>query len=318
MNTRMILAQLIAVVALTLSAHSQGGSPITFHYGPPDSHATFAMAINDAGQVAGGIADGDGGPPGLGMIYQGGQFTIFRYLGGTPEFLEFTIANSINNLGDTVGVFSSAQALADIFFLRHADGTFVNLPLPAGAPRTLVTQPTGINDSRRIVGTYETGTSATAFVAHGFLLKSGILTTLDYPGPGAASVNAGTSSGTYVTGINNAGTIVGYFRSPLTAPKTIGFIYRNGAFSSYQCKVRGKPAATQLLGISNGGEILVSCNGGYFIRKEHGKHLIAINYSSLPHAVITGLNKFGDVVGYYNPADHPSTYYSFIIPGVFH
>lgn len=301
MSSRTLWIALVLVLAIVVSAHGQGGSPITFFYGSPGQHATWGLAINNVGQVAGGIGDSFGSWPGLGLIYQGGHFTIFRYLGGAPTGPEFTRVNGINNRSDTVGVFSSAQKFAA--FLRRADGTFLTL---VGPPNAQYLTPADVNDWRQIVGSYTKGS-----VVHGFVRSPrGAYTRIDYPGSGAGSAN----SGTYVTGVNNAGTIVGYFRS--TSTIAIGFVYVRGRFSKVQCSNQGVAVPTQLLGINNLGQILVACNGDYFVRTRSGRRMVAINHSTLGRATITALNDYGDVVGYHSQPQWPATDEAFIIPNV--
>jgi probable HAF family extracellular repeat protein len=71
-----------------------------------------------------------------------------------------------------------------------------------------LTQPLGLNDQGQVIGTY----NDMAGVAHGFLYSGGLFFTIDPPG----------STATVLNGINNAGTIVGFFTD--AENNTIGIV----------------------------------------------------------------------------------------------
>jgi probable HAF family extracellular repeat protein len=84
-------------------------------------------------------------------------------------------------------------------------------PLASQVPAGIIgTQPDGINNLGEIVGTYFDAQG----LAHAFLDNGGILTTIDDGG-----------APTHLTGINDAGQIVGYTSSG-------AFLYSGGEFSS--------------------------------------------------------------------------------------
>jgi hypothetical protein len=154
------------------------------HREPP---VDFVTGINDIGQIAGWVQ-------GMGFIYTSGAYTTFSVGSGPIQ-----VTGDINNLEQVVGYSHGSGPGGDQGFL-YSSGTItrVNDPL-AGI---FGTDPSGINDSGQIVGTYY-GPAAGAPV-RGFLYDSG--TYADVVDPLTAS-----AGGTHASGINNSGQIVGYY-----------------------------------------------------------------------------------------------------------
>ena len=112
------------------------------------------------------------------------------------------------------------------------------------------TSPSGINDSRIVVGTYSITQGCVHTVCstpYGFIWNNGTFTSISFPG----------SNGTAATGINNSGQIVGYYTTVgLTPQKSNGFIDNGGTFNTLD--VSGA-VLTQPEGINNAGQVV-----GYF------------------------------------------------------
>jgi uncharacterized membrane protein len=139
-------------------------------------------------------------------------FTSIDYPGST-----LTAARGINNHGVIVGAY---QITPPRHAFRWHQGHF--LPL---APDTVLgtnfSAATKSNDRGQVVGTYNDNDG----IPHGFLLdKEGKLITLDFP----------TASDTVCYGINESGTVVGYW-DLLDANgnfvATNGFVWKDGDFS---------------------------------------------------------------------------------------
>ena len=141
-----------------------------------------------------------------------GQFTFtsIDYPGGT-----LTTARGINNHGEIVGAYRISPP-------RHAmlikAGKFIPL-----ASKTILgtnySEAWKINSRGDIVGRYVANNGVT----QGFLLSQGKLTTLSFPG----------ASDTYATGINNSGTVVGYWDLRASTGQIVafhGFTWKNGSF----------------------------------------------------------------------------------------
>jgi probable HAF family extracellular repeat protein len=139
------------------------------------------------------------------------KLTSIDFPGGT-----LTTARSINNHGEIVGAYR-------IVAPRHAmlikGGKFIPLA-PTTVLGTNYSEAFKNNDLGDIVGEY--GGDDGFF--HGFLLSKGALTTLDFPG----------ASDSYAFGINDTGTVVGYWDLVDAAGDLLaynGFSWKNGSFT---------------------------------------------------------------------------------------
>jgi uncharacterized membrane protein len=154
-----------------------------------------AIAINNAGTMAGSYFDANGSEHGF--IFQGGVYTISAF--DYPNAI-ITAFHGINDHGVIVGTFRYADNVAH-GFVRSADGTLTTFDVPGAAG----TFGRGINNDGTVVGHYIDANS----VVHGFMLSKGVYTTLDVPG----------ASDTFPEGINDRGEIVGGYNG-----ETAGFI----------------------------------------------------------------------------------------------
>ncbi len=136
------------------------------------------------------------------MLLQDGRFTAVHYPGAANTWLF-----DIDQLGAVVGSFSSSASLVRGFLL--ANGAYTTIAFP----NAQVTYALAINDNGDVVGSYGSGR-----VSNGFLWQNGTLTTINY---------ANSRFGTVLTGVNNAGVIVGNHRA---LHRDFGFIYEGGVF----------------------------------------------------------------------------------------
>jgi hypothetical protein len=123
--------------------------------------------------------------------YSGGcpiHVHVSRLSGGT-----LTTARGINNHGDIVGAHPIVPP-RDALLIKA--GQLVPLA-PNTVLGTNLSEAFKINDRGDVVGNF-IGDDG---FAHGFLLSAGVVTTLDFPG----------ASDTYALGINDSGTVVGYW-----------------------------------------------------------------------------------------------------------
>src|SRR5262249_53491629 len=131
-----------------------------------------------------------------------------------------TLAFGINNSGQIVGDSSTGSGPEHGFV--KIGGTYTTLDDPlAGQGSGQGTFARGINSSGQIVGFYvDSGDTA-----HGFLYGGGVYTTIDDPSAGHGQDPRG-NRGTFATGINDAGQIVGYYRDDtFNLSQTHGFLY---------------------------------------------------------------------------------------------
>jgi len=210
----------------TGAAHSfeSGSDANLIQLDVPDTLATFAHGINDAGHIAGSFVDQagvhgftyvDGAyamidaplatkgtvPYGInnreeivgyfanetgthGFLYAAGAFTVLDNPGGTD-----TVAYGINQSGQIVGTFRDSSGTHS--FLYH-QGKFTRIESPIEASLTLAY---GVNDGGQIVGTFLDGEGM-----HGFISDGREFTTVDFPGEGGRTV---------MSGINNSGDVIG-------------------------------------------------------------------------------------------------------------
>ena len=124
-------------------------------------------------------------------------------------------------------------------------GVYTAIDYPGG----LVTAATGINSAGDIVGAWLDSTSG----VHGFVLRGGGFTSIDFPM---------ATGGTVIWGINDSGDFAGYYAD---ASAVHGFVFANGTFSTVD--VTGA-TYTLLTRINNRGQV-----AGVFLdalSEEHG------------------------------------------------
>jgi probable HAF family extracellular repeat protein len=149
----------------------------------PGATRTFAWGVNNAGRVVGYY---DAGGAEHGFLFHSGQFTQIDYPGAT-----LTDANGINDAGDIVGEYTDSADVLHGFSLIA--GTFTPLDFPGST----TTEAVGINNLGEIVGIYYD----TAAVEHGFRWKNNRFKTLDLGSGGTAALKVtddGTVCGLYI------------------------------------------------------------------------------------------------------------------------
>jgi uncharacterized membrane protein len=250
-----------------------------------------------------------------------------------------------------VGSFGDNQKRTRGFIYRDDQCTLIEFP---GA---FSTEAKGINASLSVVGSYEVLLEVVNNVpiteSHGFLLKGGKWTVIDYPGERARDTvlnginkrgdivgtfyqgyNAygfirdttgkfteitANAFGTHALGINNAGVVVGYYRTTHVRADIHGFIYENGRLETVD-HPKGKNA-TWFTGINSDDEII-----GYYAIDDRlvGFLLSEDSFNPLrfpgPNGRLTvplGINRSGYVVGQYGPSYQPGTSPDWLTRGFF-
>jgi len=211
------------------------------------------------------------------------HYTSLDFPGG-----DITTARGINNRGDIVGTYRIPTAPPRHALLIH-HGQY--LPL---APSTLLgtyySEAFKSNDRGDVVGVYIGDDDLT----HGFLLRGGSVTTLDFPG----------ATDTYAYGINSSGTVVGYW-DILDALGNVlvyhGFLWKNGAFSEVNFPGSGDSA---VLGINAAGDYVGVWDSGVTSPTGHGFLNSNGQFTSFdfPGATVTqadDINEPGRIVGTY-------------------
>jgi uncharacterized membrane protein len=182
------------------------------------------------------------------VTYASAQF-IFSSLDFPGSTL--TRGRGINNHGEIVGGYFIVPPSHAYLFKA---GQFAPLA-PSTVLGTNPSQAFEINDRGDIVGLYSTDIGT-----HGFLLHKGVVTTLDFP----------TASDTLAIGVNEAGTVVGYWDivdSDGNLLAAHGFIWKDGNFSQIDFPGAG---ATYLYGINARGDIVGEWDSDIFGTTVHG------------------------------------------------
>ncbi len=210
----------------------------------PQATYTDTWAVNPAGDMAGSYLDSNNVQHGY--LLRNGTFTPIDVPGAT-----FTAAFGINSEGDIVGHYGvPPTGKMSGFLLRN--GTFETYDF-APPNSKFMTCGMGINPEGQIVGHY-----ADTEGIHGFLLKDGILSSINFP-----------SANTQAYGIDSNDRIVGFFQEKATG-RVHGFVLdRNGAVTQIDIPgalnnaVRRSNARGDLVGSYVGADLKVH---GFLIR----------------------------------------------------
>jgi uncharacterized membrane protein len=148
-----------------------------------------------------------------GFLFSQGVFTHFRFPGSID-----TRPEDINNHSVIVGSFTFAfNGPSHPFMVRN--GVFTEIKLPGFPNADAIAA--GINDLGDI-----TGVITANGVVQSYLLHQGKVTLISFPG---------AAGGTFARSINNAGVIVGVFRTgPESTAHAGGFTWKNGVFTTIE------------------------------------------------------------------------------------
>jgi len=169
--------------------------------GFPGSFFTFAVGINQRGDIIGSHTDDPTGSTGWqGYVMRGNDFILaVNYPSATSTF-----ALDMTEGGTIVGAFKTTTPGEEHGFLRTPDGQYTQIDIPG----SIQTETYGINNSGDLVGRYRDSSG----VDHGYLMRKGKVTTIDYVGPE-----------TYAWGVNSSGTVVGFSTDSPFGLSTGGF-----------------------------------------------------------------------------------------------
>jgi probable HAF family extracellular repeat protein len=196
---------------------------------------------------------------------------------------ELTLANGINNADHIVGMYMDDDGRHGYFY----DGlqTYTSFDYPVNADDTWAED---INNSGQIVGYYEDLWEK----KHGFLYENGAFTRLDYPDE--------PHTITYVTGINDAGLIVGHYFTGEDGNYTdiYGFFYEDGTYTQVHY-----PGAqyTYLHGLNNLGQMVgyyqIPGSRRGFIYDRHTGTFTDIVYPGALYTYAYDINDSGHIAG---------------------
>jgi uncharacterized membrane protein len=209
---------------------------ITFTFTTIDSPGatnTLAGGINSLGHIVGYYTLADG--IFHGFLDVGGTFSAIN----DPNATSGTGASDINGTDQIVGSYNftdPSHSLEGAHGFLLSGGVFTAIDYPAVGVTS--TTPVGINDSGDVVGLYRQNSAGT-----GFLLSGGTYASITYPG----------GCCTHANGINNAGQIVGQYKTPDDTAPAQGFLKAGAVFTTINYPAA---TATQLEGINNAGDIV--------------------------------------------------------------
>ena len=224
---------------------------------------TNAEGINNAGKVVGYYSDGTY-PGNHGFLYSGGPSGTYSPV-DYPGAPNGTIAMGINTAGVIVGFYDDLNKVAHAFVDNANTYSAFDDPSADTSTTGRGTFANSINASGRIVGTYidSSGTH------HGFLATpSGggySFTTLDDPLANGTPPQTVGNQGTYATGIDDAGQIVGFYWD---TQGQHGFVLSGGVYTTLNdpSAVYNGYGGTAVYGMNNFGQMV----GTYAGSVSHG------------------------------------------------
>lgn len=286
--------------------------------GLPDTgnFSTFAVAINDSGQVAGNY---DNGTTPQGFLYSNGISTTLTdpsaigptfpdgpggnvnlngtSVGSTSGFYTHQFGGVINDNGEVVGTYGDGTG--DHGFI-YSNGTYTTLDAPSATNGfgvfdfPLGTSAVAINIGGQVVGNYTTDVTNTISIntVHGFLYSNGTYLTLSDP------LATGDGS-TVVAAINNLGQVIG--NSDGSGGR--GFLYNNGNYITIDDPSLSDEGPGQLVGINNVGQVIGNSLNANFV--EQGFVFSGGTYTQISDPLGTegtflqSINDLGQITGYY-------------------
>jgi probable HAF family extracellular repeat protein len=220
----------------------------------------YAAGINDQGEIVGSFTVNYSG---IGYIINGADLTTFGLASEPPTGF---VDGAVNNSGQFVGTMFTANQIGTSGFIT--EGTFPGMTIPGFAAH-------GINNQGTVVGSG--------------IYQSRTITPLNDP---QAAPNT-----TVAMGINDAGTIVGYYKD--AAGHAHGFIYQNNTFTTVDDQ---NGTDTYLTAINDSGTVVGYYYGvaGTFPFFHHGLIYSGGTFTTLDVAQdtqLTGINNNGVILG---------------------
>jgi hypothetical protein len=271
----------------------------------PGSLATIPLSINPAGDITGYYNLASGVPQGFVRTPEG-KITTFGNPANTASPASFWAQPvAINVAGEIIGNYPDV-ALASLVFLRSAAGVVLNFTLGLGSHYSTVA--TGVNAGGAIVGY---ASSQSLNLAEGFLWSG--QGPPPNPGGGFTPINAAGSTGTFPTGINAEGTIVGCYAAgnlyhyfvrardgtiktlylPGTVPNCIA-IFTPGFIAVVPQTILVNDQGTIIGYTTNAAQIATA-----FIRLESGV-VTTFNHPGSKQTIPTSINNCDVITGYYS------------------
>jgi probable HAF family extracellular repeat protein len=294
---------LCCIMFLGISVFGQDGSPNgkcgfqSLTIPSPAGTTTTPTALNDTGAIVGLLQSGTGASiQHTAFLFSGGKFTHFRFPGSHGTFVY-----DINKQGVIVGSFDVPTVGGERSFMVH-NGVFTKINLPGfpDAPSAAV----GINGSGDILGQF----SGEGIDNLGYLLHKGELTIISFPG---------AVGGTFPTGINDQGVVVGTYRL-IKDGQPHGFMWQDGNFTTLD---EPGPDTTVPVKVSNKGDIIGTefdfggVSHGLFIG--NGGGFVFIDRPGFTTTQLIAVNSFDNVLGSVTTATGSTVWFKCFCSAVF-
>jgi PEP-CTERM motif len=260
---------------------------------PANTTFTQALGINSAGTIVGygNMTNFDGF-----QLVLPNTFTRENFPNpSSPPPTFFTQVVGIDAAGDTVGFYIDAAGLTH-GFTRSAGGTFATVDQGG----TVFNQLLGINQVGNEIAGYSSATDPMGMTGQkAFSLVAG---TTNYTSIDALLVaKFGANFNSQATGVNNAGTVVGFYQP--TSTTFTGFEDIAGMISSITFP---GSVDTMALGVNDLGQIVgdyTLADGNMFGFLDTGGMFTTLDPFSSTAVTINGINDQGRVVGFYVDAN---------------
>lgn len=252
----------------------------------PGAQATFPVAINARGQIAGDMQDLNGVFHGYRVDKDGSNLMLIDFPGSVASS---TGVGGMNSRGDIVGIYFDAAFVEHGFLLQR--GSFSTIDFPNAVSDSA----SGINDRGEIVGTYENADGS----VHGYLFDGHTFTTIDDPNaPVINGPNNTSITKTQISSINNHGVMAGVSHN---ASFTFfqSFLLSHGEFQ--YIAVPGFPGGTIIAHANDAGDAIGSFTDntggihGFLLR--HGE-FTAVDPPGAAFISLAGINSSGEIVGF--------------------
>jgi uncharacterized membrane protein len=245
MRTITLSAAILTLTLAPAAAHAEGDYQLTPIDHPDATTLTFALGLNDRGDVAGTYDAPDGTLHGYVLL--DGVFQDLEFPGATQ-----TVCAGIEENRRVTGTYFDAQGFQHGFQWHDGEFTAIDVPGAAQIADVYFEFGTGLGTSaarsanQLTIGDYADSNG----FAHGFVLDHGVFQTIDFPG--ALQV---PGRGTAVIALNDQGTLGGSYLAP-TWPPVHGFLLAEGQFTTFDVPGAGGFFGTQVNGINNHGAVV--------------------------------------------------------------
>ena len=280
---------------------TKSGTARIIIYDTPEEPLDTYTGINNNGDIVGTHIYSDGSA--RAFLDAGGSRTILEH----PQAAGYTRAIGINDSQHVLGSYENSSQEIRYFLKTGSD--YADL---ADYPGASSTDYTGINKSGqlRLVGYYKdaSGVYARGFIKTGSASSSSFEPPIEHPDADPAACVISSLCGTFLTGINDLGHVVGYYRN--SDGISHGFLRDDSGFTAIQ--PTGAGVGIHVTGINNSSEAV-----GYFWGSGENAHGFAFakagnRFEPFDHpgaavegkgTYFTGINDSGRITGWYDDGD---------------